>query len=167
MCGHATIALGRYAVDRGLVERVEPITALIIQCPCGPVSVEVDVAGGKAGAACFESVGAFAEILDHEVDVPGYGSIRFDVAYGGAFYASADASQFSSLVAPDALSELTSAATALTAAVNRSTTLAHPDADDLGFLYGSILTDGLDDGPSANVCVFADRQVDRSPPAQV
>ena len=163
MCGHATIALGRYAVDRGLVERVEPITELVIQCPCGPVRVEVDVAGGKAGAVRFESVGAFAEILDHEVDVPGYGSIRCDVAYGGAFYAIADASQFSLLVAPNALSELTSAATALTAAVNRSMTLTHPDSDDLGFLYGSILTDGLEDGPSANVCVFADRQVDRSP----
>ena len=42
--------------------------------------------------------------------------------------------------------------------------LAHPDAGDLGYLYGSILTDGRDDEPvSANVCVFADSQVDRSP----
>jgi trans-L-3-hydroxyproline dehydratase len=44
--------------------------------------------------------------------------------------------------------------------------LAHPDAADLAFLYGTILTDG-DDGagasPTANICVFAEREVDRSP----
>jgi len=43
--------------------------------------------------------------------------------------------------------------------------LSHPDAKDLAFLYGSILTDGGEgEGkPSRNICVFADRQVDRSP----
>src|SRR4051794_23298556 len=41
----------------------------------------------------------------------------------------------------------------------------HPDADDLAFLYGTILTDGGDGAgePTTNVCVFADGQVDRSP----
>ena len=44
--------------------------------------------------------------------------------------------------------------------------LAHPDDPDLGFLYGTILTDDSRAGsgePTANVCVFADGQVDRSP----
>ena len=43
--------------------------------------------------------------------------------------------------------------------------LSHPDADDLAFLYGTILTDGGDGAgePTTNVCVFADGQVDRSP----
>jgi trans-L-3-hydroxyproline dehydratase len=44
--------------------------------------------------------------------------------------------------------------------------LDHPDDPDLEFLYGTILTDGDDEwseSPTANVCVFADREVDRSP----
>ena len=44
--------------------------------------------------------------------------------------------------------------------------LDHPDHKDLAFLYGSILTDGADDwneGPTKNVCIFADAQLDRSP----
>ena len=44
--------------------------------------------------------------------------------------------------------------------------LSHPDDPDLNFLYGTILTDGNDEWserPTTNVCVFADRQVDRSP----
>ena len=44
--------------------------------------------------------------------------------------------------------------------------LSHPESADLAFLYGTILTDGRDDlshTETANLCVFADRQVDRSP----
>lgn len=40
--------------------------------------------------------------------------------------------------------------------------LYHPESSDLAFLYGTILTDGKDEyseKPTANVCVFADRQV--------
>ena len=94
MCGHATIALGRYAVDRGLVPKTEPETRLVIQCPCGPVAVFVEVRDGVAARVRFQSVGAFALNLDTQVHVEGYGSIRYDIGYGGAFYAVADATEF-------------------------------------------------------------------------
>ena len=44
--------------------------------------------------------------------------------------------------------------------------LEHADEPDLAFLYGTILTDGGDGAngrASRNVCVFAGRQIDRSP----
>lgn len=40
----------------------------------------------------------------------------------------------------------------------------HPESEDLGFLYGSILTDGKDaysEEATTNICVFADEQVSR------
>ena len=57
------------------------------------------------------------------------------------------------------------AAWAVTCAAKAQLELDHPDHPDLAYLYGTILTDGTwaNDRPSANVCVFADRQVDRSP----
>lgn len=164
MCGHAVVALGRYAVDRGLVTRTEPETRMVIQCPCGPVAVRVEVQGGSAGRAAFESVPAFAAHLDLNVHVEGYGSVTCDVGYGGAFYAVADAAMFGLEVPGSPVARLVAAANALSQAVRRHVEFSHPDGDDLGFLYGSILTDGLEDGsPSANICVFADSQVDRSP----
>jgi trans-L-3-hydroxyproline dehydratase len=50
-------------------------------------------------------------------------------------------------------------------AVGRAVPIEHPDEPDLAFLYGTILTDGGDGAslPSRNVCVFAGRQIDRSP----
>ncbi len=166
MCGHAIIALGRYAVDQGLVEMREPVTRVAIECPCGMVVADVHVRDGRAGAVSFESVLAFLFRRDATVLVPDHGEIVCDIAYGGAFYALADCRQFGLEFGRDSVASFTEAAVALTDAVGAAIRLSHPDHDDLAFLYGSILTDGGDgaDGRATrNICVFADAQVDRSP----
>ena len=168
MCGHAVIALGRYAVDYGLVQKTAPVTQVSIECPCGLVqaSVEVRSEDGKSGRVAFESVPAFLFAGDVRVDVPGFGPVTSNVSYGGAFYALADAAQFGLDVRTSRVRDLVDAATALTEAVRATVPLTHPEHDDLAFLYGSILTDGRErpeEGPSRNICVFADAEVDRSP----
>lgn len=165
MCGHAVIALGRYAVDHGLVIPREPETAVTIQCPCGPVTAYVAVRAGKAGRVRFESVPAFGFALEKTVMTGAYGPVTVDIGYGGAFYAVVAADQFGLDVRTSATRDLVDAATTVSAAVKAEVTLHHPDNDDLAFLYGTILTDGNDGGdqPTANICVFADAQVDRSP----
>jgi proline racemase len=165
MCGHAVIALGRYAVERGLVATREPETLLTIQCPCGPVAVSVEVTNGMAGQVRFESVPAFAFALEKTVMTEPYGPVNVDIGYGGAFYAVIAADQFGLDVRASKTRELVEAATVVSEAAKTQVPLNHPDSDDLACLYGTILTDGNDqgDGPSANICVFADAQVDRSP----
>lgn len=166
MCGHAVVALGRYAVDQGIVAAVEPVTIVNIECPCGMVVASVEVKEGKAGAVSFESVPAFLHARDLSVDLPGHGRIAFDVAYGGAFYALADCRQFGLAFGQSRARDFVDAAVALTGRVKRDVPLAHPDHADLAFLYGSILTDGGDGSggvATRNVCVFAEAEVDRSP----
>jgi trans-L-3-hydroxyproline dehydratase len=166
MCGHATIALGRWAVDTGVVEAREPETAVAIQVPAGLVRATVEVTGGVTGRTRFEGVPAFVAASGVEVNVPGHGATTVDVAYGGAFYAFAPASAFGLDVRRSPVRDLVDAAWGVTTAVGDAVPLEHPDDPDLGFLYGTILTDGADEwseNPTANICVFADRQVDRSP----
>jgi trans-L-3-hydroxyproline dehydratase len=166
MCGHAIIALGRYAVDQGIVAAREPVTTVNIECPCGMVVASVEVTGGKAGAVSFESVPAFLFARDWSVKLPGYGEITFDIAYGGAFYALADCRQFGLEFGQTRVRDFVDAATALTDKLKAEFPLSHPDHGDLAFLYGTILADGGDgSGGSAtkNVCVFAKAEVDRSP----
>ena len=165
MCGHAVIALGRYAVDQGLVAIREPLTTVNIECPCGMVVASVEVKDGKAAAVSFESVPAFLFEAGRSVSLERYGSISFDIAYGGAFYALADCRQFGLEFGRDRARDFVDAASALTEKVKVEIPLSHPDHDDLAFLYGSILTDGGDGSsqPTRNVCVFAEAEVDRSP----
>jgi trans-L-3-hydroxyproline dehydratase len=167
MCGHATIALGRYAVDAGIVKPQNNVARLNLQCPCGLVEVKIAVADGKPGDVHFTSVPAFAFDLDRVVEVEGLGSIKVDIGYGGAFYAFLPAEVFGLDVRRSTTRSLVDAADRVTKAVQRQVKLDHPDSEDLAFLYGTILTDGrsglADAGASANICVFAEREVDRSP----
>ena len=166
MCGHAVIALGRYAVDQGIVEIGEPETKVSIQCPCGVVIAHVTTCDGKPSKVRFQSVPAFAFALDKEIATSQYGPINIDIGYGGAFYAVVPAERFGLDVRASRTCDLVQAATIVSNAVKEQVPLYHPGNSDLAFLYGSILTDGRDEFssiPSANICVFANQQVDRSP----
>lgn len=162
MCGHAVIALGRWAVDSGRVARSTGESNVAIQCPCGLVQARV----APDGSVKFSSVPAFAFALDRTVEVPGLGSVVIDVGYGGAYYAFLPASRFNLDVRRSATRDLVDAAYAVTTAAKAQIKLDHPDDADLAFFYGTILTDGKDawsTEPTANICVFAEREVDRSP----
>ncbi|XP_006632209.1 trans-L-3-hydroxyproline dehydratase [Lepisosteus oculatus] len=167
MCGHAVIALGRFAVDYGLIEAPQsPETQVNIHCPCGLVKAFVEYCNGRAGKVRFHSVPAFAFAIDVAVSVPGYGEVLVDIGYGGAFYAIVSAETFGVDVKTSRTRDLVDIATAVSNAVKSQVELHHPTSPDLAFLYGTILTDGKDtfsQEPTANVCVFADAQVDRSP----
>src|SRR5438105_2721133 len=92
------------------------------------------------------------------VDVPGIGEIRYDLAFGGAFYAFVDAASIGLALTPDRFRDLISAGTAIKRAVQATREVRHPGEADLSFLYGTIftgpaITAGAD---SRNVCVFAE-----------
>lgn len=167
MCGHATIALGRWAVDTGIVAPTGSQTLVRLQVPSGLLHLTVHTGAADPGRVSFEGIPSFVTALDHSIDVAGHGSVAVDVAYGGAFYAVVGAAALGLDLATSSLRDLVDAAWATTTAVNASgLPLEHPDHPDLGFLYGTIVTDGADawsPEPTTNLCVFAERQVDRSP----
>lgn len=164
MCGHATIAIGRYIIDEGLVARTEPVTQFAIEAPCGLLQLRAEISNRRVTRVTFESVPAFPFARDLEIHLPEYGLIQTDIAYGGAFYCILPSSRFGLDFFKTPVDELVAAAGALTDEVRRSVKLSHPEAADLGFLYGTILTDDAAIADeSYNLCVFAERQIDRSP----
>lgn len=167
MCGHATIAMGRFAIDRGLIKATRPVTRFGLECPCGVVQVAVAIDDdGRPGEVTFDSVPAFVFARDAELDVPGLGRVRFDIGYGGAFYAILPASRIGIALRGAAIEKPLAVARAITDAIRAAMPVAHPTEPDLGFLYGTILTDDVvpaSGEPSANLCVFGDGQIDRSP----
>ncbi|NWX68862.1 T3HPD dehydratase, partial [Alca torda] len=168
MCGHAVLALGRFALDYGLVAVPScPETAVHLHCPCGPITAFVPWDGCRSGNPVrFHSVPAFAAAIDLAINVPGHGKVVVDIGYGGTFYAFLSAEQLGLDVCSSKTRDLVSAASAVTEAVKKQFKLHHPESEDLAFLYGTILTDGKDafsEEPTTNICVFADEQVDRSP----
>jgi trans-L-3-hydroxyproline dehydratase len=167
MCGHATIALGRWAVESGRVAMVDGRAAFKLEAPCGVLDVEVRTDGPETRVA-FESVESFASLLAQAVAIPGFGTALIDIAFGGAFYAILPASRLRLSLTDTPLAELVAAGVAVTDAVRAAIPIDHPHEPDLGFLYGTILTDDVAPGdhhgrPSYNLCIFAEGQIDRSP----
>lgn len=168
MCGHATIAIGRWAVDSGRVAMTAGRAAFGLETPCGLVAVEVERGGADAPLVSFVSVPSFASHLDRRIEVPGWGEVAFDIAFGGAYYAILPASRLGLSLMDTPVARLVEAGVAITDAVRAAVPIAHPAEPDLGFLYGTILTDdvalGAGDGrASYNLCIFAEGQIDRSP----
>ncbi|OJJ79251.1 putative proline racemase [Aspergillus glaucus CBS 516.65] len=179
MCGHATIALGRFLVDthdlavfpRREELEVDPETQTVgvnIHAPCGLVRVTVPVApnGRKSEASrpvTFLSTPAFASAILLKVPIPAEirwpeldkkDSICLDVSYGGAFYAIVNACELGfSNVDPGIKSAI-----------------QHPEDERLSFLYSVMIVDPNTGYKSDNVvsaetglCYFAENQIDRSP----
>nr|WP_042183076.1 proline racemase family protein [Kibdelosporangium sp. MJ126-NF4]CEL15342.1 4-hydroxyproline epimerase [Kibdelosporangium sp. MJ126-NF4]CTQ95619.1 4-hydroxyproline epimerase (EC 5.1.1.8) [Kibdelosporangium sp. MJ126-NF4] len=87
MCGHGTIGVATVLVETGMVDVVEPVTTVRLDTPAGIVVAEVRVRDGRAESVTIENVPSFALELDASVTVPGIGEVRYDMAYGGNFYA--------------------------------------------------------------------------------
>lgn len=166
MCGHATIALARWAVESGRVKRTDSETpnsetTVRLQCPCGLVTAHV----AADSSVRFDSVPAFAHALDRIVPTSTWGPVTVDIAYGGAFYAFLAADSIGLDLRTSPMRAIVDAGEEIARAAAKAIPLEHPDEPDLAFLYGTILTDGGNgaDVPSRNICIFAGRQVDRSP----
>jgi trans-L-3-hydroxyproline dehydratase len=163
MCGHGIIALAKVVLDMGILPATEPETTLEIDTPAGRVTAVSTISGGRVESTRFRNVPSFTASLDATVAVPGLGEIRYDLAFGGAFYAVVDAGVAGLTL--DEAGPLISVGRAVKAAISAAGPIEHPGAADLGFLYGVIFTGPGHDpaSHSRNVCVFADGEVDRSP----
>ncbi len=166
MCGHAVIAITKLAIEMGWVEKQEPETKVLIDTPCGRITSFAKMNDGKVTSVYFHGVPSFAVALDQTVEVDGLGTIQYDLAYGGAFYAYVQSSQLKLSLTPANYSLIIKKGMQIKHAVmEQSDLVKHPFEEDLSFLYGTIfigdpVSEGID---SRNVCVFADGEVDRCP----
>ncbi|MFH8565886.1 proline racemase family protein [Streptomyces sp. NPDC017988] len=87
MCGHGTIGVATVLVETGMVPVTEPVTTVRLDTPAGLISVDVQVSDGAATSVTLTNVPAFCVALDREVTVPGHGTVTYDLAFGGNFYA--------------------------------------------------------------------------------
>ncbi|WGF87017.1 proline racemase family protein [Marinivivus vitaminiproducens] len=160
MCGHATLAIGRWLADCADGPSGSGRSAFKLECPCGVVDVEAD-----GDVTAFLSVPSFLAQADVTVETGRFGRIACDVAYGGAYYAILAASALGFRFEATDPAALVRTAHDLLVAARSQVMLDHPGEPDLAFLYGVILTDDASpaDPETRHVCVFGDGQLDRSP----
>ncbi|MFI6831672.1 proline racemase family protein [Kribbella sp. NPDC050241] len=166
-CGHGTIALGAWAVRTGQIPAApDGDTEVVIDVPSGRVLARVSCVGGEVEQVSFRNVPAYVVARGIEVAI-GRGKVRADISYGGALYASVDASSVGLEVRPKNSTDLISVGREIKWALNDTHLARHPTDSRLDGIYGTILYDdlgGTEGGPhQRNVTIFADGELDRSP----
>jgi proline racemase len=164
MCGHAIIALTKMVLDTGMIIKDGDTPEVIFDAPPGKIIARGHREAGVVARTSFLNVPSFVLISGGLVEVPDMGKVRINVAYGGAFYALAEASDLGLELIPEAQAELVDAGRKIKKAVMDKYPVKHPFQEDLGFLYGTIFTGPPHDTShhSRNVCIFADGELDRS-----
>ena len=164
MCGHAVIALTKLFAELGKGRAAGGGRALKLNVPAGRIDARAEMRGDVAIRSSFRNVPSFVLMRDAAVEVPSFGRVIFDVAYGGAFYAFVDADTLGLPLTPDRVNDHIAWGRAIKRAVRREFAITHPFEKDLSFLYGTIFTGAPHDevNHSRNVCIFAEGEVDRS-----
>jgi proline racemase len=163
MSGTNTINTATVLLETGTLPVTEPVTTITLEAPAGLVKVSADCAGGRCERVTFENVPSFATQLDAPVQVEGFGELRVDVAYGGAFCAFVDAAALGYAIVPDEARELAELGERIRPAVIDQLEIAHPLEPALGVLSFVVFTAPPRGGGHArNATVVAPGRLDRS-----
>jgi proline racemase len=131
MCGHGTIGTATVLVETGMVEVTEPVTTIRLDTPAGLVVAEVHVTGGHAESVTIRNVPAFCLALDQVVAVGGFGDVRYDIAFGGNFYAIVELAKLGLPYDRAEKQRLIEAGLAIMGAINDQARPVHPTRPDI------------------------------------
>lgn len=86
MCGHGTIGIVTFALEHGLV-RPRQEGKLRVEVPAGIVDVHYERAGDRVSSVRIRNVPSYVAETGIAIEVPSFGSLTVDVAFGGNYYA--------------------------------------------------------------------------------
>ncbi|HEX3647925.1 MAG TPA: proline racemase family protein [Pseudonocardiaceae bacterium] len=164
MCGHGTIGVATVLVETGMVAVTEPYTTIRLDTPAGLVAATVEVTAGVARSVTIRNVPSFSVGLDLDVEVPGLGTVRYDLAYGGNFYAIVPIDRVGLPFDRSAGQRILDAGLAVMAAINATDPPRHPvDAGIVGCHHVQFLGPDSDAKVSRNAMAIHPGWFDRSP----
>ena len=165
MCGHGIIGLVTVMLEQGLFPASVPTTTIRFDTPSGLVTARASLDAGKVRNVAFLNVPSFVLAVEQTVRVPGIGSVNYDVAFGGAFYAFCRAEALGLTLEPEHARRLQALGLAIKQAIMAERTISHPTEPELGYLYGTIFVgpSHTPEGDLRHTCIFANGALDRSP----
>jgi proline racemase len=164
MCGHGTIGVATVLVECGLVTVTEPETVIRLDTPAGLVQARVAVSDGRAERVTLRNVPAFVDELDASVTVDGLGTVNYDMAFGGNFYALIEAEPLGLEPVPERADELIASGLRIIDAIAQRHQPVHPlDPAIRGCKHVVFHAPGRDGADARNATAIHPGWLDRSP----
>jgi proline racemase len=131
MSGSNTICTTTVLLETGMLPMREPETVVRLEAPGGVVEARASCRDGRVESVEFTNVPCFADRLDAPLEVEGLGTIAVDVAYGGMWYAIADAQALGFAIEPHEARDLSLAGERIRAAARDQLPCAHPENPEI------------------------------------
>ena len=164
MCGHGTIGVATVLAETGMVAVSEPETVIRLDTPAGLVEATVQVSEGRAERVRLRNVPAFVTELDAQVEVDSLGTVSYDMAFGGNFYALIPAGAVGLEPVPSSAQELIDRGLEIIAAINAAARPVHPvDPAIGGCKHVVVHAPGRDGADARNATAIHPGWLDRSP----
>ncbi|RWB32190.1 MAG: proline racemase [Mesorhizobium sp.] len=133
MSGTNTMSTAIALLETGRIPMKDGPTEIALEAPAGLVKVTADCQGGKVLGIRYQSdTPSFLYARNHAVDVPGIGSVPFDIAWTGAFYPLVRASDFGFKLVRDEEEQLVRFAKEFLAEARQTVKVVHPVFGDEG-----------------------------------
>jgi proline racemase len=164
MSGSNTICVATVLLETGLVELREPETVVRLEAPAGVVEVRCACRDGRVESVEFTNVESFAAQVAAPLEVEGLGTLEVDVAFGGMWYAIADAAALGFEITPSEARDLCAAGERIRIAAREQLPCVHPQNPDVaGVSIVQIAEPWQGVGAvSRNAVVIAPGRLDRS-----
>ena len=127
MSGSNTMCVATVLLETGMVTMREPETVLHLEAPAGVVEVRARCHDGRCQSVEITNVPSFVESLDTALEVAGLGTVTVDVAFGGMWYAIADARALGFDLEPSEARELCDVGERIRSAAREQLTCVHPE----------------------------------------
>ena len=166
MCGHGTIGVATVLIETGMVHVEGTSKEVILETPAGLIRVAANMAGKELKSISFVNVPAFLYKEDISVNVPGYGEVKGDVAFGGNWYFYVNAKEIGVRVRSENIDDLIKTGIAIRNEFNKEFDLVHPTDPNISTkLLGVSIIDSPAKNKRAdqNNIVVEGKLVDRSP----
>lgn len=164
MCGHGTIGVATVLVETGMVTVTEPVTTVHLDAPAGLVVAEVAVEDGRAKSVTIQNVPSFSLELDAHVEVPELGRVRYDMAYGGNFYAVLPVADLGIRFDKTEKDRMLAAGLSIMDAINEQNRPVHPaDPGINGCKHVQLVAPGTGGSDARNAMAIHPGWFDRSP----
>jgi 4-hydroxyproline epimerase len=86
MCGHGTIGIATFGIEHGLIRPRTP-GRFVADTPAGAIAINYVEDAGRVRSVRIRNVASYLAAEGIALDVPDFGRLEVDVAYGGNFYA--------------------------------------------------------------------------------
>jgi proline racemase len=165
MCGSDTISTVTALIETGQVPSTGEQTVVRLNTPAGLIEATAHIDDGRVAEVTFVGAPAFCAWSEKSVDVPGFGSVTVDIAYGGNFYVIAEASQFDVTLEAHHTGPAVAVAHRLHAAVHAAFEVEHPVIPEIrGATHVQLFTrPEREFEPTRVMVVIPTGNVDRSP----